>query len=219
MSRRVQVACALLAVVLIMGGTGLAAMLFERVEDVGQFTRDPTAVAGVPWWIGAVSRLTNLCWAVAAAANVLAAQRVVSSLRRPLLLLGLFCTAFAIDDTMLVHEAILPWFGIPGEVILGVYAVAGLALGWWWLRSTGDVWVRGAFFVGAATLAVSLSVDTIVHGVLGFEDGSALLLVEDGAKLLGVVAWAFCGAWALCDGSASPPSTVPSTAVDNGATR
>lgn len=195
-SRRVQVVCAILVVGLLIGGTGIAVVVFERVPAVGHLTRDATAVAGVPWWTGAVSRLTSLCWAVAATANILAARGSARSLRGPLLSLGLLCVALGIDDTMLVHEAVMPRFGVPSSLILGIYALAALALAWAWLRTSGDIWVRSAFFVGGTMLAVSFVVDVVVHGLMGLEDSSLLLLIEDGAKLAGVTAWCFVGAWA-----------------------
>jgi hypothetical protein len=120
-------------------------------------------------------------------------------MRRPLLSLGLFCIVLAIDDTLLVHEAVIPGLGMSDKVLVAGYAVVGLALGWWWIRSTGDIWVRGAFFVGAAMLAGSLTVDVVVHEVIGLEDGSMLLLIEDATKLVGIMAWCFCGAWAHRD--------------------
>ncbi len=207
MSRPAQVLCAVLGVSLLMGGALLATVLFARVEDIGQFTRDATAIAGVPWWIGAISRLTNLCWAAAAAGNLMAAWEAAPSLRRPLLLLGLLCTVIAVDDTMLLHEVVIPQFGVPDKLLMGGYAVAGLILGWWWLRAAGGIWVRGAFFIGAAMLAVSLTADVVFHGLMGLEDSSMLLAVEDGAKLFGVVAWCFCGAWAVRDDSLSERPT------------
>lgn len=215
MSRLVQVVFALLAVGLIMGGSGLVAAMFERVDGVGDLTRDATAVAGMPWWIGAVSRLTNLCWAVAATANLLAARGAAQSMRRPLLLLGLLCGALAIDDTMLVHEAVMR--GGSDKLLLGGYAIAGLVLGWWWWRASADTWVKSAFFVGAMMLAVSMAADLIFHGLMGFEDGSTLLFVEDGAKLVGVIAWCLCGVWAHRDGGAGERSTTQG--VSRGAVR
>ncbi len=112
MSKKTQVVGATFVVVVILLGAGLAPVLSGRVPDVGYLTRDPTAIAGVPWWVGAVSRLTNLGWVAAAVANLLAARVVAPARSRPLLLGGL-CAALAIDDTMLVHEGILPRLGVP----------------------------------------------------------------------------------------------------------
>ncbi len=218
MLRWVQTFCALIAVSLVMGGAGLAAVMLERVEGIGHLTRDTTALAGVPWWTGAVSRLTNLCWAVAATANILSAREARPSLRWPLLMLGLLCVAFAIDDTLLVHDSVIPGLGVSENLVLGGYAIAGLVLGWWWLRASGDTGVRSAFFVGAAMLAVSLAADVRVNRFFGFEDwsGSTMLVIEDGAKLLGVTAWCFCGVWAHRDDAVSGSSTTTRIEQRNG---
>jgi len=41
-------------------------------------------------------------------------------------LLGKFlCAVIAIDDTMLVHEEVLPSFGVAEELLLAAYALAG----------------------------------------------------------------------------------------------
>ncbi|CAN5748066.1 hypothetical protein BH20ACT6_BH20ACT6_07840 [soil metagenome] len=187
MSRTAQVVGAAGVVIVILVGAGLATSLSARILDVGDLTRDPTAIAGVPWWTGAVSRLTNLGWAVAATANILAGRVAAPSRRLPLLLLGLLCGALAIDDTMLVHEAILPRIGVPEDLLLAAYALAGLALAWSWFWSTWRAEVTAAFVAGAAALAVSVAVDLV---------SKELFLLEDGAKLIGVLAWCFCGVWA-----------------------
>ena len=190
MNRIVQAACTVVVVVLVLVLTGVAAEVSSRIGDVGDLTRDPTAVAGVPWWTGSISRLSNLCWAAAAALNALAAQAAPRSHRRPLLLLAALCTMLAVDDTMLVHDAILPTHGVPEDLVLGVYAVVALVLAWWWWKTRWRPTVLFAFLGGAAALAFSVAAD-VVH--------TLPYLLEDGAKLLGIVAWCLCGAWAHAD--------------------
>lgn len=194
MTRTLQSACAVVLVVLLMAGTGLAADVSNRITEVGDLTRDPTAVAGVPWWTGAVSRLTNLCWAAAAALNALAARVAPPSHRGPLLLLAVLCATLAVDDTFLVHDSILPGRGVPEDLVLVGYVVVAVVLAWLWWTTSWRPTVLAAFFGGAAALAVSVGAD-VVH--------TLPYLVEDGAKLLGIVAWCLCGAWAHSDMLAS----------------
>jgi len=189
-TRILQSACAVVAVVLVMALAGVAADVSSRITDVGELTRDPTAIAGVPWWTGAISRVTGLCWAAAAALNALAAKVAPASHRRPLLLLAVLCGLLGVDDTMLIHESFLPGHGIPEDVVLAGYAVIALVLAWWWFTTTWRRTVLAAFFGGAAALAVSVAAD-VIH-TLPF-------VVEDGAKLLGVVVWCLCGVWAHSD--------------------
>lgn len=187
MSKKTQVVGATFVVVVILLGAGLAPVLSGRVPDVGYLTRDPTAIAGVPWWVGAVSRLTNLGWVAAAVANLLAARVVAPARSRPLLLLGGLCAALAIDDTMLVHEGILPRLGVPEVLLLAVYALLGLMTAALWFWSTWGDAVQAAFLAGAVMLALSVAVDLA---------RKEMFLLEDGAKLIGVLAWCFCGVWA-----------------------
>ena len=190
MSRAVQAACAAGLVVLVILAAVLAAETSDRVTDVGVITRDPTAIAGVPWWTGAVSRLTSLFWAAAAAVNFVAAQAAPPAQRRSLLLLAVLCVLLGMDDTFLVHDAILRTRGVPEALPFAVYAVIGLVLAVLWSRTSWRRTTTAAFIAGATALAVSVGAD-IVH-TLPFA-------LEDGAKLLGTVAWCLCGWWAHAD--------------------
>lgn len=157
----------------------------------------PSDVAGFPWYAGALSRLTNLGWAVAATASILAARASVPSRRRPALLLGGLCTLLVIDDTMLVHEEVMPSLGVPEELLLAVYAVAGLMLArWFWSSLRNPVGV--AFFAGAAMLATSVALDAFL----------ANLIAEDVAKLAGVIAWCYCGVWAHSEATVASATSV-----------
>lgn len=189
MYRYLQVLLAAFLVGLVLVAAFYADSVSADVASVADFTRDPTDVAGVPWWTGAISRLTALGWAVAAAATILAARLSQTDHRPRLLLLGGLCGVSALDDSLLLHEEVLPSLGLPEEPFLVLYAIAGLALGVVWLRSRDRTLVELAFFGGAVMLATSILVDAILHRVI----------VEDTAKLIGVVAWAFCGVWAHGD--------------------
>lgn len=192
-SRKKQAVCALLLVFLLLAGVVAVTALSERIPDTGYQLRDTSSVAHVPWWFGVVSRLVNLGWAVTATMNVLAARVATHPLRRPLLLLGLLCTALALDDTLLLHDAVLPGRGLAEGLVLAAYAVAGLVLVWWWWPQR-RTHVGAAFFIGAVMLAASVALDTV------FGD---LYVPEDGTKLLGVVAWSFCGAWGFSEALAA----------------
>ncbi len=185
MSRPAQAACAIIAILLILVSARVAAGISDQIAGVGALTRDPTDVAGVPWWAGSISRLTNLCWAVAATVNILAARVSVTSGRRPWLLLGGLCAVIAIDDTLLVHEEVMPSVGVPEAALLAAYPVVGLVLArWFWsLKRTA---AGAAVFTGAGMLAGSLVTDAFLAG----------LVVEDALKLAGALAWCLGGIWA-----------------------
>ncbi len=201
MPRTAQAVCALVFVVLLMGAASVAAAMLDRVPDVGYFTRDATSLTSVPWWTGAISRFISLCWAVAAtvnliAANLLAAGAALPKLRGSLLLLGVLCVVLAIDDTMLVHDAILRLRGVPEEPLFVAYALTCFVLAWRFTSSWRTP-IGAAFFIGAAMLAVSVAMDS-VYALLPISENT-VFLVEDGSKLAGVLAWSFCGVWAYSD--------------------
>lgn len=124
-----------------------------------------------------------------ATVSVPAALVATTPLRRSLLWLGALCAALTLDDILLLHDAVLPGRGMAEGFVLTAYALAGIVLArWWWpLRRTH---VGAAFFIGAGMLAVSVALDTVLGD---------FYVPEDGAKLLGVVAWGFCGAWTFSD--------------------
>ncbi|CAN5800937.1 hypothetical protein BH24ACT15_BH24ACT15_36320 [soil metagenome] len=147
MSRKMQVTWAAFGVGLVLLAVISAVALVDRIPNAGYLTRDATVVASVPWWAGAVSRFTNLCWAVAASVNFMSAVNSSPAWRRPLYLLGASCAVMALDDTMLLHEVASRILGVPNFALLWVYAVAGLVLAWCF-RSLWRTPVGAAFFVG-----------------------------------------------------------------------
>lgn len=95
---------------------------------------------------------------------------------------------------------------MPEELVLTAYAAMGLLLAvrWWPDRRTT---VGAAFYAGGALLAASVVVDAL---------SDVQYLLEDTLKVLGLVAWGLCGAWAVGDGLASRPvvAAQPSAQVD-----
>lgn len=210
MSRGTQVLVAAFIVVLVIAAALYADFVSADVARVSDLTRDATAVIGVPWWTGVISRLTALGWAIAAVAAVEAGRHARTDQRSRLLFLGGLCGVSALDDSLLLHEEVLPSMGLPETPFLVLYAVAGLGLAAMWFRARRWAPVEIAFAVGVVMMAVSVLVDVVVNRAA----------VEDFAKLTGVVAWCFCGVWAHEDsvrkpvpasGPEQPPVPVPPT--------
>lgn len=94
-----------------------------------------------------------------------------------------------LDDTLLLHDAVLPGRGVPEGLVLVLYTVAGLALAWSWLPERRSA-PGAAFFAGAALLGLSVLMDAVsLHAHVA----------EESAKLLGILAWGVCGAWAFSE--------------------
>lgn len=202
-SRVVQAALGASAVLALMALVWIAPRVVSSIPDTGALLRDTTSVADVPAWVGAVSRLVNLVWAVTATLLLVASRFAAAHRRTALLGLAILTGALTLDDTLLIHDDLLPQQGVPEGIVLAGYAAFGLVLGvrWWPDRRTA---VGAAFYSGSTLLAASVLVDAL---------SDDLYLLEDAAKLLGVIAYALSGAWALSD-SLHSGSGLPATEPD-----
>ena len=191
-------------VVLVVSAALYADFVSTDVARVSDLTRDATAVTGVPWWTGVISRVTALGWAVAAVAALAAGRHARTDQRSRLLFLGALCGVSALDDSLLLHEEVLPSMGLPETPFLVLYAAAGLGLAMMWSRARPRTPVEIAFVVGVVMMGVSVLVDVVVNRAA----------VEDFAKLIGVVAWCFCGVWAHEDLVRGPRPSVRTSAAE-----
>lgn len=159
----------------------------------GDLLRDPLAVAEMhpdccKVYYGAVSNLGVLTWTAGAAISLFAAL-ILSSYgeqmkRIAFFLSAAFLTGFlAMDDLFLVHENVLPAFGVPEPVTYAAYASLGLAYlcVFWRNILENRYWM---FIVAGGLLATSVTIDWFVHS-----DHPLRILLEDGAKLSGIFAW------------------------------
>lgn len=158
---------------------------------VADLVRDPLAVADGPPWLGAVSNLGILVWAVGAVGALFAA----AALRRSgapreevrfLVAAGVVTTVLLLDDLYMLHETVLPeYVGVPEPVVFGAY---GALVGWFVVRFRAAIrrtrWPLA--LLAAAALAAMVLVDLAGDGV----PASGRYLLEDGAKLFAQVGWA-----------------------------
>lgn len=159
----------------------------------GDLLRDPLAVAETidgccKVYHGAISSLGVLLWASATAVCLFAAF-VLYTLARPMAEVGFMASAglltglFTIDDLFLVHDNVLPAFGVAQPVTYAAYGLCGiiyLLLSWRQILKCR----YGLLAVAIALLAVSVVVDSFFHS-----DNPARILIEDGAKFGGIFAW------------------------------
>lgn len=161
--------------------------------DALALVRDPLGVAregdALPTYVGWLSGAGILLWAAAAGVLALAAWVRLRD-RRDLALsyaaVGLLTAVLAVDDILLMHDAVLPnLFGIPEAVTQSAEGAAGvlwLVLAWRVLRfdPTLPVLVMALALLGASVL------DDVAHVDLGVH--------EEALKLGGIVLWAL---WAI----------------------
>jgi hypothetical protein len=163
----------------------------RRGVDLGDLTRDIVTTAEVPLSTGFLSQLGIFGWTVAATAAGIAATtlRGRSDSREAAGFLGCFAllsVLLGVDDVFLLHEAVLPWIGIPQIVVLAIYMLltAGLLV-----RFRRQI-VAAEFplFVAALLLfGVSVLLDQVHVSWLGFDTS---VFIEDGSKFTGIVCWA-----------------------------
>lgn len=172
-----------LAGLVVLGGT-LGTTSFDD-KDV---LLDPAHLAGLPWYTGLISNLGVLAWTLAAVAAAAAAHIAMLGGRdqaahflKQAAALG---TLLALDDLLLLHSSVFPkLFGVSKTMVLAVYGCMGLA----WAISNRHEIVRTRWgLLGAAGVAMggSIVIDQLFAGA------SWSLVAEDGAKFMGVLAWA-----------------------------
>ncbi len=166
---------------LVAGGALVGAPLAVLFRDAGA---SATSAHAGDVYVGAGSTLAIVAWGAVSALSAFVAW-VVRDGR--LLLLAALTAVMCADDALQLHETVAPRLGVPEGLLPVAYGVGGLVLlqlcrraGW-----AGSGW---ALLTGGALLGLSVGVDAVDQLVLHGADGWAVVL-EDGAELLGAMAW------------------------------
>jgi hypothetical protein len=96
---------------------------------------------------------------------------------------GLFTGWLALDDFFMIHEDVLPLFGVPQPLTYAGYAGAAalyLLLSWRQILNSRPLLMALAM----ALLGASVVIDVLVHS-----ESTLHVFMEDGAKFLGILAW------------------------------
>lgn len=225
--RRVATVLVLVAVWLA-GLAVLAVVVLQRAVPEEDLFLDPAAVSGAGWYAGFVTSLGVLAWTVAACACAVTAyaahlaQR--GAARRAFRGAALLFTLLLVDDLLQLHSSLLPdLLGASKVSILG--GLGGLSA-LWLLPAWEEVRRTRWELLAASAVAFAVSLLTDVR-LSGGGAGPAVLVVEDGAKFLGVLALATWAVMTARDvvrsivltGPAAPaaPAAAPSEAVGQGA--
>lgn len=180
---------ALLAVTLLGLALGGLAPLGHLVTGGGitamELLSDPAELPEIGWYSGGVASLNMFLWAAAAALFLTGAVGLWRRDRRFALVLGwlgVLSGVILLDDRFLLHELVLPHFGIPEIVTYAVYGLAGLALvlfGWGTLLRHRESWL-----LAWALLWMGVSVLLDLSGI----DADLRRVAEEMAKMVGAVA-------------------------------
>ncbi|MEM9520943.1 MAG: hypothetical protein AAGA37_16605 [Actinomycetota bacterium] len=173
-----------LLVVWMFGLLALAAALGQGVIRHETLLLDPVATGRLPWYTGLISQLGAVVWCIAACAAAFGAA--VSHLEGRMgafrFLLGAagVGTLMLVDDLFLLHSTVLPRFlGTSKTMVLATYALLILL---WLARSLTEIARTRVHLLVATGAALGFSV---IADQLGFA-----LWMEDGPKMLGILAWA-----------------------------
>ena len=148
----------------------------------------PANLTGAPWYTGALSNLGIFVWTLGvafASAGAWVARRAGRPDAAKFLTVGACATVILVfDDIFAIHSSVfndIP--GLPKSVAQLIIVAPTL---YWAMRYLGDI-RRTRFvvlFAGFASLAGSVLVD-----LSGLFQGETALLIEDGLKFLGILAW------------------------------
>lgn len=152
---------------------------------VGVLTQDPLFQR--PVYVGLLSQAGILLWAAAAAVSLMAAavlsqQDGQEGHARFFLAGGLLSVLLCLDDAFLIHDSLLPSIGVGEKVVYLAYLIAILAFLFVFrtrILSTEFLILVAAFCFFALA---------IVGDLYGIRPINRFLL-EDGSKVVGIVAW------------------------------
>lgn len=173
----------------------LAGAWYQPFVPIGELMRDSLLVAELSddcchIYYGAISNIGVLLWAAGTAIlffTALVVALIGGQEHRHYVVqfaLGGFLTMLlCIDDFFLVHDIILPQLGFSETFAYVVYA-SFAALYVWYARAEilGARWLM--FLLSVGCLAFSVKIDVFMN-----YDNDFRLLIEDGAKLIGIAAW------------------------------
>lgn len=168
----------------------IALLRFWKGVPISSLTRDINAVAGVPFYIGFFSQIGIFFWVASVSiclfsARILSKRKKNSPFRNFLFFSGLLTLLLALDDIFLLHEEVFPdYLGVPEKVVFASYGVLVLFLLVKFyktiLRTDFIVLAMAFFFFGFSVISDFLTIP-----------GLNQFLVEDSAKMVGIVSWFF----------------------------
>ncbi|MEM7214178.1 MAG: hypothetical protein AAF423_01450 [Pseudomonadota bacterium] len=171
----------------------LAAVVFQPWVEAKWMFLDPLTAAELSGdcchsHYGFVSTAGIILWAATAAICLFTASLLYMA-GKPLvavsfpLLAGMLTGWIGLDDAYLLHETVLPAFGIPQNIVIASYVLLGSLyfIANWRIILQHDFWLLA---MGASALALSIIVDTVFHSLNPY-----LVLLEDSAKFFGIFCW------------------------------
>lgn len=157
-------------------------------------TKDPNSITSLPFYAGILSNLGILFWCSTVAICIftfLVVNPINRETRSFVLYVGLLTLLLMLDDQFLLHEEVLPNFlGLPGKIVYVIYAISLAAI----LFLYRNIILNFDPLLLAFPLlffALSVVSKVVLNQGLLTDVSIDPLLVEDGAKFMGIVGWFF----------------------------
>jgi hypothetical protein len=192
-----QAAAITVGVCAVLGAAQIA--LNTRHVDMGVLTRDVAAQANVKWYTGFFSNLGLMIWGGAVALGTFGwwALRRVPATRALSTALGSYAALSAflgLDDMAQLHEEVIPdHLGIPEK---GVYVAEALMFLAFLVLNRATLLRHAPVILAAALAGFGVSVGADVMDKIW----SLPVVIEDGAKLVGICCWVAVAATLLAAG-------------------
>ena len=177
-----------LATLWILGAIVLLVARFQTATSLRSLVLDPGFAVGAPWYTGAISNLGIMTWSLGVAfacAGAWVAHRIGRKSAARFLAAGAFATMILLfDDVFRLHSGPVRW-------LVGSKAIAQAAVVFpvvvWIVVFRDDIRRTRSILLLAAlgSLAASVFIDVVFNPT-----GDTALLLEDGLKFLGILAWA-----------------------------
>lgn len=156
---------------------------------IDNFFREPAAILGFNPFLGVMSNLGVLLWAFSSAISLFAAVILLKKGEKKtggfLLYAAVLTFVLLADDFCLLHERIFPrYLHIPEMAVYLAYVIAMLFLFIFFAKVIFQT-DFGILLISCGFLALSIGSDLVLP-----QTGIAVL-IEDGFKLLGIVAWLY----------------------------
>ena len=160
---------------------------FSYGVTVGELTRDPTRLGGLPAYFGLLSQIGIFFWAGTVSVCFLAAASLSETLaperaRAFFLVSGIFSLYLGLDDAFLFHDALFPYLGIREIWTIAAYVIGTAVYGYYFFRV-----IRATEYplllLALLCFSISVALDLVQPRTIN------PYLLEDSAKLTGLVAW------------------------------
>lgn len=180
-----------LPILILLGATKLISS--SASIPLRQLMLDPTEAMRVPFYTGIIANLGILLWAATASIclyiSIFLGHWMSRAWKNFFLVSGLLTLLLLADDALRLHDEILPvYLGIKGD-FLGIIYVLLVVLYLFLFR--GLIFQHSYIFLAMALglFAVSAATDVATRLLKDRFVAQDLLLVEDGAKVLGLANW------------------------------